>query len=671
MPTNLKSLLSRSRSKNELKLRESKDEISPSGNNGKISGSDGGSCCSCESSGNHACLNETCCCQQGSCENSSCSSVTKAGSYLQDENDSADDNCYPPLSPDFNYTTNKNDESPDPCLMPEHFLKSLNSETGPGTTNTMIPSGNSFHNNCCLPPQTHQNGRCGVGGGVYPCCSRNYPTYDMVEPSMVAAGNLSGMAYCRGGGGGGYYLDEKPSMACSSRLVGGGGGGGGMMDQSDNVEMRRNASCKTLFYSCTTLHQPTCTSFESSHMDSTLEFSPGSSRENPGVTCITSSGNAAAVPSNIKIPSFSHCQARTNVADGCGSLAYGPPSAACCTSTNVKDGSPCQSLSLRKCETVLALSNFNGSASVATTNPVTTSSAKTYIRNPTSGAPTYPNFLGGTTGATASHLSSSSAIPSSNVGGKVKVMKEKILSTSSSALNCLLHSSSRTGKLLSGWKLSSASSSSNSGSNSNVGHISNMFSGSSEGNNCLGVNCQPNKHFLGPSGISATPAAATSSGSASDNNKVGSSASTRVAGHHLHHQHHKSRSQLSISENSFSSSPAPLTPVNRLRRNVSVNNTSGSFCPTSGSLSAHSSYSRSSSVASFGWKDKDDPFEQSLECRLCLNNVRLEDTMEIHACSCRYCKDVSHHSRKNGGMVNFFLYCPLFLLVMRCVCLPA
>lgn len=663
MPTNLKSLLSRSRSKNELKLRESKDEISPSGNSksGNSSDNAGSSCSICESSGNHACLRDACCCSASS----TCNVTPNAGVNCQQlENDSSEGNFLPPASrSDLSHSSGE--ECPNSCIMPDNFFGSLNNETGlTMSANSMLPSsGNVFHNSCLASQQRlhhHQDDRC----GSYSCCSPNYNAYEMADSTMVASGlghtNVGGGDYCgRVGGGGGYYLDEKPRVACTSRR-------GGIMDQSDNnAEMRRNASCKTLFFSCTTLHQhpiPGCHSFESSHMEPTLEFPPGSC-ENPAGSCLTESGNGAAVSSSVKMPSLSHHhhhQTRTNMADDCGSLAYGSSSssAACCTS-NVKDGSPCQSLSLRKCETVLALSNFNGCSVSATTNPVTQSSAKTYIRNPSTGAPTYSNFPVTTSGTTgASQLSSSSALPSSNVGGKVKVMKEKIFSTSSSALNCLLHSSSRTGKLFSGWKLSSASNSSNSGSNSNIGHISNMLSGSTEGSNCLGVNCQANKHFLGTSCISTTPgASAAASSSTSESNKVGSSSSTRATGHH-HHPHQKSRSQLSISENSFCGSPEPLTPVNRLRRNVSVNNTS-SFCPTgAGSLSAHSSYSRSSSVASFGWKEKEDPFEQVLECRLCLYKVHIDDTMEIHACSCRYCKDVSNHFKKKW---SFF---PLLSLQM-------
>lgn len=654
MPTNLKSLLSRSRSKNELKLRESKDEISPAGISESESSGDGGSSCKCESSGLHVCLNDACCCRQKSESPSTvvCSIVpSKAGPpYLQNEND-PENNCFSPLSSsDLSYNNNcPSDESPDSsCFIQENYpLQSLNCETAASTTTTttttaMIPPGSSLHNGYLASPTNHL--QAGRGGVAYPCCSQNYgPTaYDMIPSSRTGVAGSTAGEYC------GYFLDEKSNVGgCpSSRLV-------GVMDQSDNGEMRRNSSCKTLFFSCSTLHQPSCSSFESSHMDPTSDFSRSSCENHGSSSSRTSSGNVAAVPTSMKIPSLN--QARTSVADGCcGSLACGSPSAACCT-FNVKDGSPCQSLSMRKCETVLALSNFNGSVST-TAAPVTTSS-KSYARNSggTTATPSYSNFSPAppvTTGATVSHLSSASTAPSSNVGGKVRVMKEKIFSTSSSALNCLLHSSSRTGKLLSGWKLNSASASSNGGSNTNVGHISNMFSGSSEGGNCLGVNCQPNKHYLGTTGISSS---ATVAG-ASDNNKLGSTASARITGHH----HHKSRSQLSISENSFSSSPAPLTPVNRLRRNVSVNNTS-SFCPAGGSLSAHSSYSRSSSVASFGWKEKEDPFEQSLLCRLCLCNVPLEDTMEILACSCRYCKDVSHLSPEKKKQKNGQIFLSLLL----------
>ncbi|ODM93897.1 hypothetical protein Ocin01_12784 [Orchesella cincta] len=595
MPTNLKNLLSRSRSKNELKLRESKDEISPSGSNGESSSESEHQ--SCEPSGHQVCVKDTCCCR----ESSESSLKFDSSSYLKNE---SENKVVPVPGPNSNLSSNTTtittcncDESPEPYnIVAENFHKSLANEPAPSPA--MLPPGNGFRTGGLTSHNIH-NGR----GMAYQCCSQNYDGsyhHDMPPNGTVADGHLGGGEYC-----GGYFLDEKSSLGCSSRLA-------GVMDQRGCGEMRRNASCKTLFLSCTTLHQPSSSSYERPSMDPSSEFSP----------CESRTSSAAAVPSSLKMPTFSQARTSNMGCDDCESLACGSPSSAArCT---FKDGSPSQSLSIRKCETVLALSNFHGNVSSTTSqapssNPYGRSSATGTCSN------NYPGS--GTQGAAAlSHLSSSSTASNANVGGKVKVMKEKIFSTSSSALNCLLHSSSRTGKLFSGWKLSSANNtSSNSGSNSNIGHISSMYSGSSDGN-CLGVNCQPNKHFLGSSTISS------SAGGATDNHRLGSTATGSVIGHH-----HKSRSQLSIAENGFSG-PAPLTPVNRLRRNVSVNNTS-SFCAASGSLSAHSSYSRSSSVASFGWKEKEDPFDQSLLCRLCLCSVRLEDTMEIHACSCRYCKD--------------------------------
>ncbi|CAL8087041.1 unnamed protein product [Orchesella dallaii] len=621
MPTNLKNLLSRSRSKNELKLRESKDEISPSGSNGESSIESEHhhhhppSCASCEpSSGHQVCMKDPSCCR----ESSESSSKVGSSSYLQNGNES-ENKCVPVLGPNLNCNiTNCNcDESPESYIVSENFSTSLNPDPPcSSTAPAMLPPGNSFRSGGGLASHNIHNGR----GMAYQCCSQNYDippsSYDMA-PTGGGDGNIGG-EYC------GYFLDEKSSVACTSRLP-------GVMDQRGG-EMRRNASCKTLFLSCTTLHQPSSSTYERAQMETTSEFSPSSSSsESHRAPSLNSNGIGAAVPSSLKMPTYN--QARTSMAaDGCDSLACGggSSSAACCTFKD-RSGSPCQSLSIRKCETVLALSNFNGNVSSTTSQHP---SSNPYVRSSGGGTCSSNNYLGSTNpGAAMSHLSSSSAstAPNGNVGGKVKVMKEKIFSTSSSALNCLLHSSSRTGKLFSGWKLSSANTSSNSGSNSNMGHISSMYSGSSDGN-CLGVNCPANKHFLGSSTISTS-----TGGGAADNHlhhhRLGS---TTTGGSVIGH-HHKSRSQLSIGENGFSG-PAPLTPVNRLRRNVSVNNTS-SFCAASGSLSAHSSYSRSSSVASFGWKEKEDPFEQSLLCRLCLCSVRLEDTMEILACSCRYCKD--------------------------------
>jgi len=120
---------------------------------------------------------------------------------------------------------------------------------------------------------------------------------------------------------------------------------------------------------------------------------------------------------------------------------------------------------------------------------------------------------------------------------------------------------------------------------------------------------------------------------------------------HMHNNHHhmqnqqisKSQQQLLLpGNNNYASgglgAGAPLTPTNRLRRNISITNACFSLSP-------NSSYSRSSSVASFCWRDKVEDSSSVVQpeilCRLCLCNVRMDDTVEILGCSCRYCKDVS------------------------------
>jgi hypothetical protein len=168
---------------------------------------------------------------------------------------------------------------------------------------------------------------------------------------------------------------------------------------------------------------------------------------------------------------------------------------------------------------------------------------------------------------------------------KAKVTKNKILSTSSSTLNCLLHSTSRN-KLFSSWKLSSGE------SNSSRSDYPDQFVAS-----------------INPNSSGKVRSSGASANDSADMQQI-------------------FKSQLSISE---SGGGVPITPMNRLRRNVSINN---NFY-TGGTNSA---YSRSSSVASFGWRDAED-FE--ILCRLCLCNVKNEETVEISACSCRYCTDVS------------------------------
>ena len=194
---------------------------------------------------------------------------------------------------------------------------------------------------------------------------------------------------------------------------------------------------------------------------------------------------------------------------------------------------------IRKCETVLALSTFS------TVNGGGPSSAGT------------------------------------SAPGRVRLMKDKILSTSSSALNSILHSSNKTtSKLLAGWKLSSNSS-------------------TSQSNTCVNSTTTTTTNNT-PKSLPGTMAPDT-------NNS-------------------KSKSQASIFEDR-AAVVAPLTPMNRLRRNGSVNNTR---CMNSG-------YSGYSSVTSVQWKDD----MEEILCRLCLCNVKKEDTIEIQACSCRYCNDVS------------------------------
>lgn len=229
---------------------------------------------------------------------------------------------------------------------------------------------------------------------------------------------------------------------------------------------------------------------------------------------------------------------------------------------------------MRKCETVITLSTLVGNGSHHHQHH-------------------QPNVGGNTCcGAAESH-----ATHGSGTSEKAKVTKNKTLSTSSSTLNCLLHSTSRS-KLFSGWKLSNNGSSGSSGSSSSdyPEFAASSISGSGGG-------------VTGPKVC----------GSINDTTDV---------------QHQILKSQLSIPESS-SGGVVLLTPLNRLRRNISINN---AFYGGGGT---NSSYSRSSSVASFGWRDQDENISPEIMCRLCLCAVKEEDTVEISACSCRYCKDVS------------------------------
>jgi hypothetical protein len=246
-------------------------------------------------------------------------------------------------------------------------------------------------------------------------------------------------------------------------------------------------------------------------------------------------------------------------------IGQGPSSHQSQSHLNVQQQSPHQqqNLTMRKCETVLALSNFSRDSSCSTATSPTDSVA-------------------------------------SGTSGKVRVVKDKILSTSSSTLNCLLHSSASRSKLFSSWKLSSNNSTSNQFPSSTFPDFySRDETENNRGSACGSSRCHHNGANCGTA-----------------------DASPQIS---------KSQQHLLIPGNNFG--PIPLTPTNRLRRNISVNNACFSLSP-------NSSYSRSSSVASFGWKE-DQPVSEEVLCRLCLCNVKLDDTVEILGCSCRYCKDVS------------------------------
>lgn len=235
---------------------------------------------------------------------------------------------------------------------------------------------------------------------------------------------------------------------------------------------------------------------------------------------------------------------------------------------------PCATM--RKCETVITLSTYSGNGS-------------------------QQHFSNGGVGS-GSCCGGETQTSISGTSEKAKVMKNKLLSTSSSTLNCLLHSSSRS-KLFSGWKLSSGESS----------------------------------H---PEFVASNPSPATLKlrGSSNDMTDV-------------------FKSQLSIPE-SGGVGTLPMTPTNRLRRNVSINNTFYAGGGNGGFGTTSSSFSRSSSVASFVWREPDD-FSQEILCRLCLCNVKYEETVEIAACSCRYCKDVSLFNSVFTCLLLSFFFCLL------------
>jgi len=205
-----------------------------------------------------------------------------------------------------------------------------------------------------------------------------------------------------------------------------------------------------------------------------------------------------------------------------------------------------QSPAMRKCETVLALSSFTGSSNTGSSS--------------NSSSPE-----GG---------SSSTSTPTS--ASRVKVVKDRILSTSSSALSTLLQTSNKTTtKLFSGWKFS--------------------------------TNNKSSHHHQ-----SRSPA------------KGGLDAA--------------SKSQLSVYE---PHGVPPLTPMNRLRRHGSITANTHPFCLLS-------SNSRHSSLSSVAWVE--DPHEHLISCRLCLSDVRTEETVEILTCSCRYCTDVSPKKATRGWL---------------------
>ncbi|CAG7817497.1 unnamed protein product [Allacma fusca] len=257
--------------------------------------------------------------------------------------------------------------------------------------------------------------------------------------------------------------------------------------------------------------------------------------------------------------------------------------------------------SMRKCNTVLALSRLSTSPSFTTT----------------ASTPSSPMGPGGEFPPIED--------PGSLSASRVRMMRDRLYSASSSTLNNLINSSSgRTTKLLSGWKLPKNSTpGNNNGSSSGTSPV-----GVGGGSSCGKEHHETDSHCMGGSS-NGTP------GIISPFNGFFSA--------------FKSRSQVSVVEGStstfgISTSPAmPVTPVNRLRRNFSAVNSAHLLnYNSSNNLQVCGPCSRSSSFNSFrSWRE-----EKSVEvfCRLCLSNFTMEETSQVQACSCRYCKDVSNYS---------------------------
>lgn len=281
-------------------------------------------------------------------------------------------------------------------------------------------------------------------------------------------------------------------------------------------------------------------------------------RKNEDNDCKTQFGCETLSQSSANMCEFPHC----DISMGCGYHVPGSRSGGSCTqlmslnsdrtsqissehrspndfsSTIESVGDHCRpGVAMRKCETVVTLTSFVG-------NSRPQSSFGSSMQTPVS----------------------STAFQEDNT----KLAKSKILSTSSSTINSLLYSTSRSKLFPNSWRFSSKSSS---------------------------------------------------------NSPEHRSAGIRDAKGNADKQH-ISKSQLSIPD-------VPLTPLNRLRRNLSSNN--AFYTPNT--------YSRSSSLASFVWKDLEDLPPTEILCRLCLCTVKGADTFEIAACSCRYCKEVSSVQR--------------------------
>ena len=415
------------------------------------------------------------------------------------------------------------------------------------------------------------------------------------------------------------------STVANTNTTGGGGGGGRITDFGSpaatlSASRRKDAAggCKS-FFSCSALHG--------------VGLVTGSTNgEGRSCTCGSTPGQNTLSGSSSKNEAVSNSPSNVSNSSRC-SCCYLPATEA----REMKDSS-CGSI-LRKCETVLALSSLQGNSSSVSSGgngSFSTSSSSADMRSGKSvengaGTPAETHL--------SSSYSSSSPTPSS---GRVKVMKDKIFSTSSSTLNSLFHSSSNRTRFFPGWKTSSSSSAATAPtappSTNNTSYATPVM--------CPPANNSDSSSVA--NGISVSPLSHLCHGGLMLMTGGNSGAS-------IGHNEAISRSQLSISE-------APMTPVNRLRRNLSTtsnsNNASQCFLHCNlpaGNCSEQQHYSRSSSVASFGsnsnWKE--DQFCSSASsvssssstyeifCRLCLSSYKLDDTCQLSACSCRYCTDVS------------------------------